>query len=64
MITAQGDTRGFLRNPVWQAIIGIFLFIVLAILFFMFGSSRLRHDLRDEAPPAGSEPAPGSVVPH
>jgi len=64
MITAQGDTRGFLRNPVRMAITAVFLIVLSLVVFFSIASQRLRRELQQNPPPAGSTPtAPGPVAP-
>ena len=59
------DTTRPTRNPVWIGIGAVFFVLVMAVLFFIFASTRMRHALDKDVPPAGTEPArPGPIVPH
>jgi hypothetical protein len=51
-------------DPVWYKIGAVALLVIAAFLFFFLASARLRHRAYDEAPPAGTEPAPGQVIAH
>lgn len=52
-------------SPVWYKLGGILLLFVLIVLFYVFASSRSRHELNDKALPAGSVPGqPGPEIAH
>jgi hypothetical protein len=48
----------------WFGIGAVFLILVLGLLFFVFAGKILRHESRDEAPPAHDVTRPGPVEPH
>jgi hypothetical protein len=65
MDTSPNTTSSGQLFPVWLKIGAVLLVLLLALLFFLIGSARLRHELHNEPVPAGTVPGePGPVVPH
>jgi hypothetical protein len=43
-------------SPVWYKVGAVLFVMVVAVLFLMFASARMRHRLFDEVPPGGAVP--------
>lgn len=59
----ETPSRGL--SPAWYGIGTVVLLMLMAMLFLMFSSASLWHELHDSPPPAGAVPGTlGLVVPH
>jgi hypothetical protein len=54
MATTEDRLPGVLGHRAWVMVGGILLLVIVAMLFSGLASKRLRHDLQNGAPPAGS----------
>ncbi len=65
MSTSSNATPGHPPSPVWFKIGAIVFVLVVAFVFFLLASSRLRRETHEEVPPGGSgSPKPGQVISH
>jgi hypothetical protein len=59
------SAAGHSQSATWYKIGAVVFVFVLFVLFFVLGSSRMRHRRYDEVPPAGSVPGqPNQVIAH
>ena len=64
MDTSPNTTTGGRLFPVWLKIGAVLVVALLALLFFLIGSARMRRELQSEPPPAGTVPSErGPIVP-
>ena len=52
-------------TPIWYKIVAALFITLLAVLFLVFASGKMRHRMYNEVPPAGSVPnSPSQDIAH